>query len=380
VYEAPIAINDSSATSYQFAGLDNGISYDIKVVTITSSGATEFTGNTAEVFEMPRTVPTPPRDLTIAAPTGRIARVSWRIPQSDGGSVITSYVVNAQDHTCTFEAATEVVCEITGLTPGSPLSVDVHAVNEVGQSLAASVSMNLPNRPTPPSMRSVVINSTSALVTWLPPTSDGGQSLLGYLVYVTETSSSVTTSALIASEEQCSTLLTNCQIDGLDLSKKYSFSVRAVNAVGQSDPSALLNPFETEVVTSVPVTSSPAEPASPSTTDQPTPTPTPTPTTIPETTVNSSIKIRPTGSGKSPSVVKVPNVARPSTSGVERPTSTSPTTSTIPRDTTTVGVRQPESSDSATGDLTLFALVAAFGIIFAMWLVFLLWRRRRDDE
>ena len=146
--------------------------------------------------------------------------------------------------------------------------------------------------------------------------------------------------------------------------------------LGQSDPSALLNPFETEVVTSVPVTSSPAEPASPSTTDQPTP----TPTTIPETTVNSSIKIRPTGSGKSPSVIKVPNVARPSTSGVERPTSTSPTTSTIPHDTTTVGVRQPESSDSATGDLTLFALVAAFGIIFAMWLVFLLWRRRRDDE
>ena len=242
-YQSPISISNYNTTSYQFTGLDNGTSYDVKIVTITSSGATEFTGNTAEVFEMPRTVASVPRDLTIAAPTGRVARVSWRIPQSDGGSAITSYVVNAQGYVCVFAAPSDVVCEISGLTPGSPLTIDVRAVNGVGQSQAATVSMNLPNRPTAPIMRSVVVNASTALASWLPPTSDGGQPLLGYLVYISETGSRVSTAQLSANDPQCSTLETSCQIEGLDPTKTYAFVVRAINAVGQSDASAPLDPF-----------------------------------------------------------------------------------------------------------------------------------------
>jgi len=250
-YQTPIAINDPNATSYHFTGLDNGTGYDVKVVTITTADLIEFTGNTAEVFEMPRTVPTPPRDVTIAAPTGRVARVSWRVPLSDGGAVITQYTTNVANSVCSMSSPFGVVCEISGLSPGSPLSVEVRAVNSVGESQPMSAAINLPDRPQPPSIRSVVIDVSTAVVEWAPPVSDGGQPIVGYLVYAVE--SGVRAAAVASTPEaRCATASTTCQIDNLDPTKKYVFTVRAVNTVGESDASDPLDPFTTPTTTEAP--------------------------------------------------------------------------------------------------------------------------------
>ena len=269
VYSAPISITDPNALSYQFTGLDNGTGYDVKVVTITSgnsdSGQVEFTGNTAEVYEMPRTVPSPPREVTIAAPTGRVARVSWRVPLSDGGAVITSYSTNVPNSVCSMSSPVDVVCEISGLTPGSPLAIEVRAVNSVGESLPMSAAINLPNRPLPPSMRSVVVEEASATVEWSAPTSDGGQPIIGYFVYAIETGvrsissasqltvADVSVSSLVP---LCSTAVTSCQVEGLDPAKKYKFLVTAVNTVGESDGSEPWDPFGPDVTPTTPVDSS----------------------------------------------------------------------------------------------------------------------------
>ncbi|NCZ71077.1 MAG: hypothetical protein EBY80_13125, partial [Actinobacteria bacterium] len=255
-YQAPISITDPTATSYRFTSLDNGTGYDVKVVTITTADTTEYTGNTAEVYEMPRTVPTPPRDVTIVAPTGRVARVSWRVPLSDGGAVITSYTTNAANSVCSMTSPVDVVCEISGLVPGSPLSVEVRAVNSVGESQPMSAAINLPDRPMPPSLRSVVVDVSTAVIEWAPPVSDGGQPIIGYNVYAVETGVRTAASASAPGTPLCVTASTTCQIDSLDATKKYVFTVRAVNAVGESDSSAPLDPFPAETTT----TTSPPSP------------------------------------------------------------------------------------------------------------------------
>ncbi|NDE60212.1 MAG: hypothetical protein EB010_12490, partial [Acidimicrobiia bacterium] len=241
-YQAPISITDPTATTYQFVGLDNGTGYDVKVVTITTADTTEYTGNTAEVYEMPRTVPTPPRDVTIVAPTGRVARVSWRVPLSDGGAVITSYTTNAANSVCSMTSPVDVVCEISGLVPGSPLSVEVRAVNSVGESQPMSAAINLPDRPMPPSLRSVVVDVSTAVIEWAPPVSDGGQPIIGYNVYAVETGVRTAATASAPGTPLCVTASTTCQIDSLDATKKYVFTVRAVNAVGESDSTTSANP------------------------------------------------------------------------------------------------------------------------------------------
>ena len=329
-YQSPVSITDSAATSYQFSGLSNGTGYDIKVVTITSVGATEFTGNTAEVYEMPRTVPTAPRDMTIAAPTGRIARVSWRIPVSDGGAVITSYVVTSSNGTCALSNATDLVCEISGLVPGSPLSVEVRAVNSVGQSVASSSAINLPNRPNAPTMRSVVVTDNSALATWAPPTNDGGQPILGYLVFVTETGTRVANSALNQTVAQCSTLATTCQIEGLDPLKKYVFTVRAVNAVGESESSAPLDPFA-----------------------------------------------KATTSTKKKTPKKKPTTSHVSGGGSTNTGATTTTTVPTPVPTTTIpqNHQTQQTSDAATWLPLLTVVIALFGFF-----LFFVWRRRRRNK
>lgn len=244
-----------------------------------------------------------------------------------------------------------MVCEISGLTPGSPLSVEVRAVNGVGQSQAASASINLPNRPNAPTMRSVVITDSSAVVVWAPPTSDGGQPILGYLVFVEETGARVTNSALGSSVAQCSTLQTTCQIEGLNSTKKYAFMVRAVNAVGESDSSTPLDPFAKDEVTTA---------IKPPATETP--------------TVVKPVTTKPTKAK--------PAASKPATNSSSKGETTKPvvtTTTTVPTaaPATTVPVIQPAQQNSAAATWWLLSAIAA---VLCGWFLLFAWRRRRKSE
>jgi hypothetical protein len=214
------------------------------------------------------------------------------VPLSDGGAVITSYSTNVPNSVCSMSSPVDVVCEISGLTPGSPLAIEVRAVNSVGESLPMSAAINLPNRPLPPSMRSVVVDEASATVEWSAPTSDGGQPIIGYFVYAIETGvrsisavNQLTTANASASSllPLCSTAVTSCQVEGLDPAKKYKFLVTAVNTVGESDGSEPWDPFGPDVTPTTTVDSS--VPTTTSNTSTPSTTST---QTIPSTTSNTS--------------------------------------------------------------------------------------------
>jgi predicted phage tail protein len=68
-------------------------------------------------------------------------------------------------------------------------------------------------------------------LTWTPPTSDGGSSLVGYAIYEVDSSGS---SAVIAVNDGSATTFT---VESLMSSRSYTFTVQAVNKVGNSLPS-----------------------------------------------------------------------------------------------------------------------------------------------
>jgi hypothetical protein len=90
----------------------------------------------------PRTVPGAPTALGGTAGNGQ-ATMSWTAPVSNGGSVITSYVVRGvaadSNKTCTWTTG-PLTCTVTGLTNGTPYTFTVVAVNVAGAGAASAPS------------------------------------------------------------------------------------------------------------------------------------------------------------------------------------------------------------------------------------------------
>ena len=154
---------DVTATSYTATGLTNGTTYDVKVVVITTANTTAMESNTTIAWGIPATVPSAVNGLTVRALGETSAFASWTVPTSDGGSLITSYAVTTSAGTCTAVQGSTTSCLITGLTPGSQLSVSVKAVNDRGQSVASDASTTIPGITFVPSTPTVNSSNTSTI-------------------------------------------------------------------------------------------------------------------------------------------------------------------------------------------------------------------------
>jgi hypothetical protein len=159
------------------------------------------------------------------------AVVSFAAPKSDGGSSITSYAVTATDTTSVRrggEARTGAHSPITvtGLTSGDSYTFTVAARNAVGTGPASSASkgvrvFTVPSAPRDPLAKATLAGA--AEVTFSPPATNGGESVIRYVV---------SASPVCA---RCSGMMTtgsSATITGLTYGRRYSFSVRAENKVG----------------------------------------------------------------------------------------------------------------------------------------------------
>ena len=179
-YGAPIAINPTTpgdvttaATTYRFTGLDNGTSYDFKVVTITTANGSEIPGNTAEVVQYPSTVPTAPRTPTVLAATATEVQFSWSAPLSDGGAPLSAvpYTVtvtstgSAASVTCTPVGAS-TTCTASGLTNGATYTFSVVANNRMGSSPAATTTYGAPSADA--TLSGLVVTATTGAVPLSP--------------------------------------------------------------------------------------------------------------------------------------------------------------------------------------------------------------------
>ena len=82
----------STVTSATVTGLTNGVTYTFRVSARNAVGTGAASGSVSAVPWLVL-VPGVPRELTITGVTALTVSLQWRVPATDGGGVITGYVV-----------------------------------------------------------------------------------------------------------------------------------------------------------------------------------------------------------------------------------------------------------------------------------------------
>jgi predicted RNA-binding protein with TRAM domain len=172
--------------------------------------------------------------------------VSWSAPAANG-SPISSYTVTAVDLTTPADGGQSVSgpsgpLEVTGLTDGDTYTFTVTATNASGAGPAGTSAPVIPvGVPGPPVAVSAAPDPESdpgALVVTVVDGPDGGSSIDGYLVTVTDLTdpSDPTNGDVVVGGPG------PIDVTGLVSGDTYSFTVEAENAVGTGDPSPPSDP------------------------------------------------------------------------------------------------------------------------------------------
>ncbi len=238
VAQTPVPFT-STATTQSVTGLTNGTAYTftVKAGNVAGIGAESSQSNSVT----PAAVPTAPTIGTAVAGSNK-ATVSWTAPLSDGGSMISGYVVSTFNgvvlvKTTTFNtpATTEIVM---GLTNGTTYGFRVQAVNGVGTGASSKTSNMVTPTATvadPPTIGTATRGNAQATVTWTAPGYNGGSTVTGYVV-----------TPYILGVAQTPVPFTNNTattqtVTGLANGTDYTFAVAAINAVGTGGQSAQSN-------------------------------------------------------------------------------------------------------------------------------------------
>lgn len=163
-------------------------------------------------------------------PGDRSVAVSWTAPATDGGAAITSYKVKSAPggKECTW-ASGPLSCTVTGLTNGTAYTFTVTASNKAGEGPPSVPSAAVVPRTTPGAPVSVTAKpgDSQAVVSWVPPSSDGGAAISSYTVTAEPGGATCSTTGG-----------TSCTVPGLSNGTGYSFTVVAANVVGPGPVSA----------------------------------------------------------------------------------------------------------------------------------------------
>jgi hypothetical protein len=221
--------------------LTNGSNYTFTVTATNIRGASD--ASSPSVTFTPRAATTQPLNV-VGTPADQSITVSWDRPANDGGSAITSYTVDQSGagQVCTVVPAAPAAepvtsCVVSGLTNGTNYAFTVRAVNSAGTSPSSGLS-------TPVAPRTVVLAPTAvtstarnagAAISWNAPASDGGSAVTGYKVFASPGDLEVCTVNITPPFLEPAT---NCIASGLVNGTSYTFTVKAVNAAGDSSPSA----------------------------------------------------------------------------------------------------------------------------------------------
>ncbi|MDW3216510.1 MAG: fibronectin type III domain-containing protein [Ilumatobacteraceae bacterium] len=219
------------------AGLTNGTSYDVRLRAVNVVG---FSPPSATATATPRTVPSAPviDGDTVAGGTGSLT-ATFIAPKFDGGSAILTYQYSTdagetwrnRDDGDTVESPLVITTEssdgVTPLTGGATYPVELRAVNAAGPGSASAVATGIPTTaPDAPVVIAAEGGNGQANVRFAPP-ANGGSAILRY-EYRLDGGPWVDTD----------TLASEFVVTGLTNATSYSLELRAVNGVGESDPSA----------------------------------------------------------------------------------------------------------------------------------------------
>lgn len=231
-------VTPASSTSVKVAGLANGTAYTFTVVATNGLGDSPVsTASTAVTPTAPPVAKVPGAPTGVTGKSGNAAATAtWVAPASDGGSPITSYVVVAKAgqvvYGSTTVASTARKATVTGLQNGRAVTLIVTAKNAVGTSPAGSTATTVTpaGPPTAPTTVKAVPGDAQAVVSWVGSQANGS-SITGYVVTSSPGGKTVTVGATSRT----------ATVKGLTNGTKYTFTVKAKNAIGSSPASAVSN-------------------------------------------------------------------------------------------------------------------------------------------
>jgi len=210
------------ALSCTVTGLTNGTSYTFTVKATNATGDSAASSPSTPIT--PKGAPGSPTSVTGTAAKSSVM-VSWIEPLSNGGAVITAYVVTASPggRTCSWSSG-PLICTITALTNGTSYTFAVVATNSIGTGSSSTPSLGVTPRTVPGAPRSVtrVAGNGSVTVSWLAPLSNGGAVINSYVVTASPGGRTCTWSVGALS----------CKVSGLTNGTSYTFTVKATNIAG----------------------------------------------------------------------------------------------------------------------------------------------------
>ena len=220
---------DTVATStITIVGLTNAVAYNIAICAITAVG---FGKASRTVSATPKTVPGPPSNLTITPGKAKLTLLFTGAPGR--GASITDYEYSI-DNGASFVSSGKVKSPvvISGLTIGTPYSVKLRARNSVGVGAASPTVVGTPAVPPPLGPKNITITpaDSSLIVKFTAPVDNGGSPITNYSY-----STAVKGNFVEVTPPSASTTIT---IPGLVNLTTYSVSLKAINALGSSEPTA----------------------------------------------------------------------------------------------------------------------------------------------
>ena len=243
---------ETTITRYRHGRLDPGTTVYYRVSAINDAG----TGEPSEEVDATTdgSVPRAPQNLTATLEDSTVA-LTWDVPTSNGGAVITGYQVEAQvnDGSWSVIATTAASQRSYSQTigPATTVKYRVSAINANGVGVASDIvtaerSAAVPDPPSPVS--ATADSSTAIVLNWGTPENDGGSEITGYRIEAAENGSFPWT---ILTEN--AGVVNTYTHTGLSAGEEWYYRIYTLNAAGQSTASVLVSTRTAYEAPSVPL-------------------------------------------------------------------------------------------------------------------------------
>jgi len=222
------AVQSGTGSPIIFSGLTNGTPYTFTITATNVAGTSAPSASSGSAI--PVGVPSAPSITNVVSGNAQVT-VNFIAPSSNGGSSILDYTVTSTPGGFTKTGSASPLI-VSGLTNGQSYIFTVKArnANGFGASSPASSSIIPATVPAVGQILSVTGGDASAIVSFSLTTSDGGSHITKYVITANPggLSQNANTSPYT--------------FTGLTNGNFYTFTVKAVNALGISLPSAASNP------------------------------------------------------------------------------------------------------------------------------------------
>ena len=258
-----------SALSATISGLTNGTTYELRVTPIAGSGQ----GASSVILAAPGSAPDAVGGLTATAGDKKVT-LNFKPPASNGGYSVDYYTVDIATSprgpwtpAIPNSGSSLTKIDVSNLKNATTYYFRVSAVNQIGTGPVSSVVSGTPQPAAPaPIVKTFVLSTSSATITWVPAVGSNTKLISGFLVETSPDGLKWVTAKQLPATIQ---IFTVARTKGALLIR-----VRAVTSIGPGVPTLGLR---------VPGTSN----------AQPIPTTSPKPTTTPKATPKPTIKATP---------------------------------------------------------------------------------------